>query len=61
MFVEKIKKEIKKATSELIQEGFIGDVLKEAGKYFVENILYHTEITVNAQTKEATIKWKKEL
>jgi hypothetical protein len=60
MFTGLFKKKIRTVVKELVQEGFVNEIVRDLAKGFVENIIYHTEITVDPLSKQVTIKWKKE-
>lgn len=66
MFVGKIKKEVKRAVFELIEEGFVRDVITSVKKTLgglPENILesvskYVDEVRIDPISKEITIKMR---
>lgn len=53
MLVGKIKKEIRKAIAELIQEGIVAEIVNEAIK--------NTEIAFDPKSKEIRVRFKKEI
>jgi hypothetical protein len=60
MFDNLVKNKLRNAVRELIKEGFITEIVGDLAKGFVENIIYHTEITIDPLSKQVTVKWKKE-
>ena len=57
MLVGKIKKEITKAMTELVQEGLITSLIHSALKDLIE----HSEVGYDLSTKSITIKYKKDI